>query len=168
MCLPGRDLGHKSGHKSIPVDSDVRVVNNHDHRSQIYKTYKGLPYCVARGDVWVHSKMLGAGGGEGGGSRRHPGQKGHYRTSKDQSGRAVHLLKKTSKGGGTAGEHVQEPVPVDVSDPRVDVSDLRAPVFPALRRKTTVQILILRVFYGCSYRFHLSRDNSRDRCVKGS
>ena len=25
----------------------------------------------------------------------------------------------------------------------------------------------LRLFYGCSYRFHLSGDNSRDRCIKG-
>ena len=37
----------------------------------------------------------------------------------------------------THEKHVQEPVPVDVSNPRVDVSDL------ALRRKTTAQILIL-------------------------
>ena len=43
----------------------------------------------------------------------------------------------------THEKHVQEPVPVDVSNPRVDVSNLRAPMFPALRRKTTVQILIL-------------------------
>ena len=25
-----------------------------------------------------------------------------------------------------------------------------------------------RLFYGCSYRFHLSGDNSRDRYIKGS
>jgi len=25
-----------------------------------------------------------------------------------------------------------------------------------------------RLFYGCSYMFHLSGDNSRDRCVEGS
>ena len=33
-----------------------------------------------------------------------------------------------------------------VSNPRVDVSDLRAPMFPALRRKTTIQILILILY----------------------
>ena len=48
----------------------------------------------------------------------------------------------------THEKHVQEPVPVDVSNPRVDVSDLRAPMFPALRRKTTVQILILILILG--------------------
>ena len=29
-------------------------------------------------------------------------------------------------------------------------------------------ILFLRLFYGCSYMFHLSGDNSRDRYIKGS
>ena len=28
--------------------------------------------------------------------------------------------------------------------------------------------LVLRLFYGCSHVFHLSGDNSRDRCIKGS
>ena len=28
--------------------------------------------------------------------------------------------------------------------------------------------IVLRLFYGCSYRFHLSGDNSRDRYIKGS
>ena len=26
----------------------------------------------------------------------------------------------------------------------------------------------VRLFYGCSYMFHLSGDDSRDRCIKGS
>ena len=43
----------------------------------------------------------------------------------------------------THEKNEKEPVPVDAGNPRVDVSDLRAPMFPALRRKTTVQILIL-------------------------
>ena len=29
-------------------------------------------------------------------------------------------------------------------------------------------LLLPRLFYGCSYVFHLSGDNSRDRYVKGS
>ena len=35
------------------------------------------------------------------------------------------------------------------------------------KRDRGVAIFSLRLFYGCSYRFHLSGDNSRDRYIKG-
>jgi hypothetical protein len=57
----------------------------------------------------------------------------------------------------THEKHVQEPVPVDVSNPRVDVSNLRAPMFPALRRKTTDKILILKFCRRPGTVFPLSR-----------
>ena len=62
----------------------------------------------------------------------------------------------------------------------------RRPTFPSpdvrcLHKDTDIGSMILypsvsldnsrketRLFYGCSYRFHLSGDNSRDRYVKGS
>ena len=58
MCLSGGDLGHKSGHKSIP--SGLGRASGQQSRSQITDPHTRVSPSTGR--CWVHSKMLGAGG----------------------------------------------------------------------------------------------------------
>ena len=72
----------------------------------------------------------GRGGGAGVGTGE-PGARRHWQVPMAMASTSVIQKHLTRSYPG------REPVPVDVSNPRVDVSNLRAPMFPALAQDST-------------------------------
>ena len=56
-----------------------------------------------------------------------------------------------------------------IAPPRFrDGHDMTCVELQVLRKVKGELLFALRLFYGCSYMFYLSGDNSRDRYIKGS